>query len=228
LTPPGIEEETGGDYHPRVMKALLSRLTIAVFLGLVLLAPGFADGAEDAAGTVTRLKGSAVAMQDAVPRPLKVGERVRKGDVISTGKGARLEMRMLDDAVMTLGEKTIFIVIDYVIGGNEPNAAMRLLQGAFSAVSGEMMKTAAATFTVETEVATIGIRGTTFWGGMLDGVFQVALLDGKAVIIENKAGRVVIDRVGDGTRITDANTAPTPPKKWHTGMFDRAIASVAF
>lgn len=210
------------------MKALFSRLTVAVLLGLVLLAPGIAEAAEDVAGTVTRLKGSAVAMQDAVPRSLKVGDKIQRGDVISTGKGARLEMKMLDDAVMTLGEKTIFIVIDYTAVGAEPNAAMRLLQGAFSAVSGKMMKTAAAKFTIETEAATIGIRGTTFWGGMLDGVFQVALLDGKAVIVENKAGRVVIDKVGDGTLITDANTAPTPPKKWHTGMFDRAVAMVAF
>jgi len=79
-----------------------------------------------------------------------------------------------------------------------------------------------------TETATIGIRGTTFWGGMLDGAFQVAMLDGKAVIVETKAGRVVIDRVGDGTRITDADTAPTTPKKWGANMLDRAIATVAF
>ena len=212
----------------RVMRAFFSRMTIAAFLALLLLAPGFADAAEDAAGTVTRLKGSAVAMQDAVPRPLKVGDKVRKGDVISTGKGARLEMRMLDDAVMTLGEKTIFIVIDYIAVGAEPNAAMRLLQGTFSAVSGKMMKTAAVKFTVGTEVATIGIRGTTFWGGMLDGVFEVALLDGKEVFIENKAGRVVIDKVGDGTAIRAADTAPTPPKKWGSVKLGRAIATVAF
>ncbi len=209
------------------MKAFFFRLAVAVLLGLQLLAPGFADAAEDVAGTVTRLKGSAVAMQDAVPRPLKVGAKVHKGDVISTGKGARLELRMLDDAVMTLGEKTIFIVIDYITQG-EPNAAMRLLQGAFSAVSGKMMKTAAAKFTVETEAATIGIRGTTFWGGVLDGVFEVALLAGQAVIIENKAGRVVIDRVGEGTAIRAADVAPTAPKKWGSGKLGRAIATVAF
>ncbi len=209
------------------MKAFFPRLTVAVLLGLVLLAPGFADAAEHVAGTVTRLKGSAVAMQDAVPRPLKVGDQVHKGDVISTGAGARLEMRMLDDAVMTLGEKTIFIVIDYITQG-EPNAAMRLLQGAFSAVSGEMVKTAGVQFTVETETATIGIRGTTFWGGALDGVFEVALLDGKEVFIENKAGRVVIDKVGEGTQIRAADTAPTPPKKWGSGKLGRALATVAF
>ena len=212
------------------MKASLPRWMATAFVCLLLLVPAANVSAqqEDVAGAVVRIQGSAVAMQDAVPRPLKAGDRILKGDVISTGSGARLEIKMLDDAVMTLGEKTIFIVIDYITGGAEPNAAMRLLQGAFSATSGKMMQIAGAKFTVETETATIGICGTTFWGGILDEVFQVALLDGKAVIVENKAGRVVINRVGDGTLITDANTAPTPPKKWHTGMFDRAIATVAF
>ncbi len=213
------------------MRAFFTRLTLGALFSLLLLAPGLADAAGDAgvaAGTVTRLKGSAVAMQDAQPRPLKVGDKVLKGDVISTGPGARLEMKMLDDAVMTLGEKTIFIVIDYIAGGAEPNAAMRLLQGAFSAVSGEMMKMAGARFTVETETATLGIRGTTFWGGMLDGVFQVAMLAGEAVIVENKAGRVVIRKVNDGTRIRDVYTPPTPPKKWGGNKLERAIATVAF
>ena len=212
------------------MVRVMKRFSIAgfFFLGLLLLAPGMAMAGEDVAGTVTRLKGSAVAMQDAVPRVLKVGATIQRGDVISTGSGARLEIKMLDDAVMTLGEKTIFIVIDYVTGGAEPNAAMRLLQGAFSAVTGKMMKTAGAQFTVETEAVTIGIRGTTFWGGTLESVFEVALLDGKAVIVENKAGRVVIDTVNTGTAIADANTAPTAPKAWGGNKLNRAIATVAF
>ena len=208
---------------------LFSRLPFVALLSLLLLAPiGVAHSIEDTAGTVTRLKGAAIAMQDALPRALKVGDKIQRGDVISTGSGARLEMTMLDDAVMALGEKTIFVVVDYIAGGAEPNAAMRLMQGAFSAVSGKMMKTKGAKFAVLTETATIGIRGTTFWGGKLDGVFQVAMLEGKAVIVETKAGRVVIDKVGDGTKVRDANTAPTTPKKWGGNKLDRAIATVAF
>ena len=182
---------------------------------------------EEAAGTVTRLKGAAFAMQDAVPRALKTGDKVFKGDVISTGKGARLEMKMLDDAVMTLGEKTIFVVIDYVSRG-EPNAAMRLLQGAFSAASGKMMKTAGAKFTVETELGTIGIRGTTFWGGTLDKVFEVALLAGKGVYVENKAGRVELTGIGEGTALMDSNVKPTDPVVWAPDKTSRAVATVSF
>lgn len=199
---------------------------VLALLFVLVAAPGLAQ--EDTAGTIVRLKGAAVAMQDAVPRPLAVGDTVLRGDVISTGPGARVEIRMLDDAVMTLGERTVFVVIDYITQGAEPNAAMRLLEGAFNAVSGEMMKTAGATFTIETETATIGIRGTTFWGGKLDGVFEVALLAGREIVIENKAGRVVIDTVGDGTAVDSADRPPTPPKAWSRAKIARARATVAF
>ncbi len=203
------------------------RRLLPAFLVLLLAVPASAAD-DDVAGTITRLQGTAVAMQDAVPRPLKVGDKVLRGDVVSTGRDTRLEMKMLDDAVMTLGARTVFVVIDYVTTGAKPNAAMRLLEGAFNAVSGKMMKTADARFVIETETATIGIRGTTFWGGKLDGVFEVALLEGKEVVVENRAGRVVINKVGDGTRVEGAGTAPTPPVGWGEAKLARARATVAF
>lgn len=211
------------------MTPFIARSLPSALLGLLLIAAAPASAAdEDVAGTVARLQGSAVAMQDAVPRPLKVGSKVLRGDVISTGRDSRLEMRMIDDAVMTLGARAVFVVIDYVAQGTQPNAAMRLLEGAFSAVSGKMMKAADARFVVETETATIGIRGTTFWGGKLDQAFEVALLEGGQVVVENKAGRVVIDKVGDGTRVAAADAPPTPPKAWAAAKIDRAKATVAF
>lgn len=214
------------------MKISVPRRLATAFLLVLLAVPGPAAAVvaedEDVVGTVVRLKGSAVAMQDAFPRVLAAGSQILLGDVISTGRGARLEMRMIDDAVMTLGERTVFVVIDYVIAKGAPAAVMRLLEGAFSAVSGDMMKLADASFTVETEFATIGIRGTTFWGGKLDGVFEVALLGGKAIIVENKAGRVVIDKVGQGTAIGAADAPPTAPKTWAASKIERATATVAF
>ena len=63
---------------------------------------------------------------------------------------------------------------------------------------------------------------------MLDGAFQVALLDDKAVIVGNKAGRVVIDRVGDGTLVKAAGTASAKPKKWGGNKLERALTTVAF
>lgn len=194
-----------------------------------LMTPFLATAQEDdLAGVVLRLQGTAYAMQDAIPRVLKENERIFRGDVISTGKGARIEIRMLDDAVMTLGEKTIFVVTDYIAEGPEPAASFRLMQGAFKAVSGRIGGANKGEFKVATEFATIGIRGTTFWGGSLDGDFEVALLDGKGVIVETKAGRVELTQVGEGTKILSEDAKPSKPKVWGQGKVDRAVATITF
>jgi hypothetical protein len=211
------------------MPVLISTVLRYFIFSVILLSPVVLTAQEeDMAGTVVRLQGSAIAMQDAMPRVLKAGDKILRGDVISTGKQARLEVHMLDDAVMTLGEKTIFVVTDYIAEGSEPVASFRLMQGAFKAVSGQISKTREGAFTVATELATIGIRGTTFWGGSLDGDFEVALLDGKGVYVETRAGRVELSTIGQGTKILSADKTPSKPKKWGLGKISRAVATVTF
>ena len=207
----------------------LALATAALPLGASLFArPASAQGVADLAGRIVRLKGAASAMQDAVPRALKADDPIFRGDVISTGREARLEMKMLDDSVVNLGEKTVFVVIDYVAGGAAPSIAMRLIEGAFATSAGAIAKAQGGSMRVETDVASIGIRGTAFWGGVLDGDFQIALLSAGRIVVENRAGRTEITRPGDGTLIKGQGVAPTAPKVWHTGMLDRAKLTVAF
>jgi hypothetical protein len=68
--------------------------------------PRYRSGAkadEHVAGKVTRMQAPVLAVQDALPRVLKVGDPIFIGDVISTGKGARIEVEMTDDGILTLG-----------------------------------------------------------------------------------------------------------------------------
>lgn len=210
------------------LKLMLAAATLPMGAALFGRAARAQGGVGDIAGRIVRLKGAATAMQDAQPRVLKEGDAIFRGDVISTGRNARLEMKMLDDAVMTLGEKTVFVVIDYVTGGAAPNAATRLIEGAFAASAGSIAKAPGGTMRVETDVATIGIRGTTAWGGIIDGDFQVALLTPGRVIVENRAGRTELTRNGDGTLIKGLNVAPAAPRAWSAEKQNRAKATVAF
>lgn len=182
----------------------------------------------DVVAQVTRIQKAAVAMQDALPRPLEVGSEVQLGDIISTGKDSRLELTFKDGTTATLGERTQFSVVEFVLEQNGGNAVMRLMQGAFSMTSGGMMQLADASMSVQTETATIGIRGTTVWGGHIDGDFSVALLAGKGVDVETKGGTVALTAIGDGTKILDAATAPSAPSPWGADKLDRAKATVAF
>ena len=182
---------------------------------------------EDIAGTVLRIKGNAIAMQDAVPRVLEADSSIFIGDVLSTGPDSRLEIQMVDDGIFTLGESTTFMVIDYTFGGGNPNGLLRLLSGAVSAASGRLAKAAGAEFVMEAESATIGIRGTTFWAGELDGVFQVGLWSG-AVVVKNRGGSVEINRPNYGTRVIGQDSAPREPRPWSEATILRARALTSF
>ncbi|MDA1090165.1 MAG: FecR family protein [Proteobacteria bacterium] len=183
---------------------------------------------ESIAGTVTRIKSSAIAVQNAVPRPLMVGSPIYVGDVISTSSEARLEITMIDDAVMTLGASAIFIVLDYIYQGDGGNAATRLLSGALRSTSGNISKPKDKPFKLYSEFGTIGIRGTDFWAGYLHGEFHVGLLSGAGVYVENDAGRVEITRIGYGAKIIKRGAAPTPPKPWANDMLNMSKDSVSF
>ena len=76
-------------------------------------------------------------------------------------------------------------------------------------------------------MAEIGIRGTDFWTGPIDGQFGVLLLDG-AVTVSNPAGVVVLDQPGEGTNIAGPDSAPGPVTQWPQQKVDRALAAVAF
>jgi len=188
-------------------------LVLAGFAAVLLgprPAPGAAGGG-DIAGNVLRMQGTAVAMQDARPRILKPGDPIYIGDVLSTGEGARLEIRMIDDGLFTLSERTVFVVIDYTFNGGG-NAATRLMSGSLQAVSGKLAKLNTQPFRMETEFATIGIRGTTFWAGsMPDGNLHVGLWSEGRVVVENRAGRSEITNRGDGISVGGNDKSPSPP-----------------
>lgn len=203
-------------------------LSVLIIGGAWYVRPAMAaDG--DVAGKVLRIQGTALAVQDAVPRPLGVGDDVLIGDILSTGKESRLEIRMIDDGVFTLGERTSFVVIDYMFGQNPPNATLRLMSGAFRAITGAIVQADADAFRVETEFGALGVRGTDFWGGVLeDGAFHAALLDGKGVIFRNRTGSVEITTPEFGTTIAGPDSAPTPPRRWGAEKLTRAKSMVTF
>ncbi|MAF46718.1 MAG: FecR family protein [Rhodospirillales bacterium] len=180
------------------------------------------------AGTVTRILSSAIAIQDARPRVLKVGSPIFINDIISTGPDSRLEIKMIDDTVLTLSSRTQFVVMRYQFDGKGGDALLRLISGTFRAVTGKLAKLEKRPFKVVTNVATIGVRGTDFWVGAFKKVPHVQLLGGGGVYVENGAGRVEIVRAGWGTFIKDANTAPTAPEFWPPQMNKMVNQSMSF
>jgi hypothetical protein len=198
-------------------------------LGLLLAAVAF-GGAEaaTAVGKVNRLAGSADGTTEGRTQALAAGMPIHMDDRISTGAAARLEIGFDDGSMLRVGEKANIRIDRFVY---QPEGSTNLLQltvaGPFRFISGKLTKIAGSEASVTTPTATIGVRGTDFWGGPIDGAFGVFLIEG-AVSVTNAAGSVSMDSSGQGTNLTAPDQAPGAVTIWPEEKAARALATVAF
>lgn len=207
---------------------MLHRLII---VALTLLS-GFADdqvAAQEAIGTVSRIQGEASGTHGSATRALAVNASVILNETVTTGAAARLEVTFKDNTRLTLGENAKLTLDRYVFNPAAGRGTIRFkVVGALRFLSGQVSKLARSDVSVTTPVATIGIRGTEFWGGPIDDqVLGVFLIEG-AVRVSNAAGARILNRPGQGTNIVRAGAAPGPVTFWPQDKVNRAIATVTF
>jgi hypothetical protein len=185
--------------------------------------------AEDAIGSVSRIQGTSTAIVNGADAPLDVGSSVFLNQEVSTGDAARLELQFLDGTQLTLGERAKMTLDTFVYNPGEGTGKLRVaIKGAFRFVSGQVSKQPNKEVAVTTPVATVGIRGTEFWGGPVDNqILGVFLIDG-AVTVTNAQGEQTLDTPGQGTNISTPDAAPGAVTIWPQAKVDRALATVEF
>lgn len=156
------------------------------------------------------------------------GTKICRGDKFMTAPGAIAVLTLRDGTKITVGKDSQFIIRNFRIHKIKPNVALfELVKGAFRSITGAITKRKHR-FEVQTAAATIGIRGTDFWGGYgltPEGAFDVVMLEGRGVYVKNAKGQVELDQAGLGTTIK-VGEAPTAPKKWGEEKVQRALAIV--
>lgn len=205
----------------------MKKLAILALAGLSL---SLAAGARaEAIGSVERLQNEAFADLDGTSRALAPAAALHFDEVLRTGPAARLEAVLIDDTRITLGESAMLHIDDFVFtpGTTGGTLALRVAEGAFLFVGGQVEGPGGGDVSITTPVATLGIRGTTVWGGPLDGGYGVIVLEGE-VSVTTEAGSVLLTP-GLGTMIMgSAETAPESPAPWTDDRLGRAVSSISF
>ena len=201
-----------------------------VVAAIALVLSPIAAFAEDAIGVITRLEGDATASKNGLVRSLEPGSEVFLSEVLSTGPETRLELVLTDDTRIILSDQTIASVADFafVPAEDRGNAVISLLRGAFRAISGRIADMQDKELVFRTQAATIGIRGTDFFGGYEGRKLGVALLDeGSALSVENDHGSV--DLAGQ-FQVTDVEPgmAPEAAHEWPQWRIEKSRERVAF
>jgi hypothetical protein len=210
---------------------LVPRLGLGAVLGLLLAARlAGAAGAEgvDPVGRVNKVQNEAQVISASGRAAAVIGTEVRMKDELRTGAGARLQVTFRDNTVLTLGENARLIIDRYVY---EPErgigeAALNAAAGAFLFATGRMKSLKDKNILVSMPLATIGVRGTEFWGGPIDGQYGVFLIEGE-ITVTSQGGSVTLSGGGQGTDIPSPADPPGAASAWAAEKVARAVATVS-
>jgi hypothetical protein len=145
---------------PQVRHSPLARAA----LGICLLLAAAGAGAQ-LAGEVEFSRGVGFAQAPGqAPRTLGKGLPLKEGDRLTTAEGASAIIKLQDGTRMTVRPNSELVLQQYRFKENAPdnNMLMQLLRGGFRAVTGLISKNAPNAARIQTNTATIGIRGTDF------------------------------------------------------------------
>ena len=207
---------------------MLHRLIVIAMMLLF----GFISGqaaAQEAIGVVSRIQGEAHGTRGGTTRVLGLNASVFLNETVSTGEAARLEVTFNDDTRLTIGEKAKLTLDTYVFDPAAGSGTIKFgVAGALRFVSGNKTQLSNSNFSVTTAVATLGIRGTEFWGGPIDDQALGVFLVQGAVSVSNAAGEQILRQPGQGTNIATPGSAPGPVTIWPQDKVNRAVATVTF
>ncbi len=193
---------------------------------LVLVASlGGAHAANDAAvGAISDVEGKAEIVSSGESAGAADGAAGHLNDELKTGADGHLQVTFRDDTVLTLGEDAVVVIDRYVFDPDQGvgDVLLTTTQGAFRFATGRLKELSKKDITVATPVAQIGVRGTEFWGGPVDGEYSVLLLAGE-INVKNQAGTVTLNKPGLATVIRSRLQAPLRPSLWSADRIQGAL-----
>lgn len=204
---------------------------------LLLAAPALLPGTVRAAtprprvGEVEAVTGRALAHFAAdPPRTLALAAPVLLEDMLATDADARLACRLETGITLRLGGNATLRVDRLALTGPRRGVVLQSLSGPLSfdrqpAEEGRRPPPV----TLELPWARIGVRGTRFFAGPIDGVFAVFCARGSVAVTRPGAPWTVRLAEGDGVDIPDREgPLPEPPvRQWGQARIARAFALVA-
>lgn len=218
-----------GNYRQEAPFSVSRGLRVTLGVAVLMLAPlslCVAQGGDrPMVGSSTEVRNQASAVYAQNTRPLSPGATVMIQDTLKTGAQSRLKVRLLDQSSLTLGEQAELLIDSFVYDpGTSRQAGLNLLKGALRYIGGHFSAEPKAV-EIKTPVAVLGVRGTDFWAGPIDGATGVLVLQGR-VDVHSRFGLVTL-RPGEGTMI-QANGQLSYPKVWGKEKQQRALDRVRF
>jgi ferric-dicitrate binding protein FerR (iron transport regulator) len=162
--------------------------------------------------------GTASAERIGTSRSLAPAAALAEGDTLVTGAASRLLVRLAGEVELRLGARSRMLLDS--VATQDGGTVLRHASGPFWFTRPESAPRRPVA--VVSPAALIAVRGTSFWGGEIDGLFGVFVARGEA---EVTAGGI-LRRLSPGEGTDIENGLPGPLTRWSPSRISRALASV--
>jgi hypothetical protein len=140
--------------------------------------------------------------------PIVPGMLLQPGDLIQTGPGSRLLVRMSERSLVKLGENGQLHFTELSPSKELFRAAFEVLQGAFRFTTDIAAKSRRRDVRVSVGSATAGIRGTDFWGRSRENTDVICLIEGAIEVGAQGETPVTMDQPRQFYRRVSGQTQP--------------------
>ncbi len=106
---------------------------------------------------------------------------IEEKDIIKTGNASKLQIVFKDNTIISLGQKSTFKVESYLFSNTKVKARFNV-KGLFKSITGKIGHIAPQNFTLKTQNATIGVRGTTIIGNSTPKKDTIICSSGKIIV----------------------------------------------
>ena len=186
----------------------MGRNTLIIFYSLIffLILVTFAM-ASDKIARVLNVKGAAILTREGKSIGLVKDNWLYKNDRIVTKKKSSLEIKLVDNSFVNIGELSDLYMVDLVYDPIKKDGYidLKLVTGAFRMISGNIAKLGPDLMKIDLPTATVGIRGTSIVGkasklGVENFVILVPDPDGYIgeLVDQNTEGIVVLRKANEG------------------------------
>lgn len=174
-------------------------------------------------GEVASVTGEAQADYTGVPtRRLSLRDALLLNDTLSTGLAARLACRLQGGLEIRMGEKASLRIDALTLQGPRPGTVLRVFDGPL--LLDRAPQVGASPIEVRLPWARIGVRGTRFFAGPLDGRHAVFVERGRVAV---QAGGTTAELgAGEGVDQAEPGGPLGPVVRWGAPRIARAMALV--
>jgi hypothetical protein len=136
----------------------------ALAAGLFLSSLAAAEGQEPAVAQIKTVSGQASVLREGNRMAAKVGDPLYEKDTIATGADGAIGLTFSDNTVLSAGPNSEIALQQYKFDSSNFTGSMltRLRRGTVAMVSGDIARSSPDAMKVQTETATLAVRGTRF------------------------------------------------------------------